>query len=89
MTRDHAHEILNRVRAGHKVSKAKTMRALTVTGDLPVYADTKTAFDAYSRDFSDEHDSWPVVRRHLPVGAWEVSTAKYRRAASPFDGLTA
>lgn len=71
MTRDDANEVLNQARAGHKVSNAKLNRALTVTGDLPVYADTKTAFDSYSRDIEHEDDPLPIRRIHRPVGTWE------------------
>lgn len=85
MNKAEAHNILDAARRGSDVLRIDIDRALRATGDVASWHRTPSEF----RDFSDEHDSWPLVRKHLPVGAWESATAKYRRAASPFDGLTA
>lgn len=71
MTKDLANRILNELRAGRNFPKIQIRRALTVTGDLPVCADTKDAFDSYSRDIEHEDDPLPIRRIHRPVGTWE------------------
>ena len=75
MTKDHAHEVLNQARAGRNVSKRHIRRALTVTGDLAVYADTKRAFEACHGDLDDEEDPLPIRRIRRPVGTWEGMAA--------------
>lgn len=89
MTKQEAHNILDAARRGSDVSRIDIDKALRVTGDISGCYRTPVEFRGMYGQLCDEHDSWPVVQKHLPVGAWEVSTAKYRRAASPFDGLTA
>ena len=75
MTRDQAHEILNQARAGGKVSRSRINRALTVTGDRPVYAATKKVFEPVHGDLDDEEDPLPIRRIHRPVGTWEGMAA--------------